>query len=181
MKATTGPIKGRGSPETALLGSLSTRKNETILNVFLQGGNIKWRGKMANLGKRNPQQQVVGRRTMTPLHNRPRLPVMRSPRQLPHSSKEWGQGACTCVHFYGLSAGTHYDKFQLCLGSKRLSKVYEMWSPKANYHLSYGPAVRQLIKEAQNIYTEQINQKRGGRRGEACQLPLFIYYKHHGT
>lgn len=35
---------------------LSSKKNEIILNVFLQGINIRLQKKMANLGKMNPKQ-----------------------------------------------------------------------------------------------------------------------------
>lgn len=40
---------------------LSTKKNESILNISLRGINIRLQKKVANLGGMNPKQEVVGR------------------------------------------------------------------------------------------------------------------------
>lgn len=103
---------------------LSTKKNETIFNISLQGINIRLQRKMANLGEMNPKQEVVGRSTMIPLHNSPELPVMRSPRQLSNSSKEEGEGTVTCVCvFYGLNTGTQISALSKLYN---VPKCYEM-------------------------------------------------------
>lgn len=48
---------------------LSTKKNESILNISLQGINIRLQREMANLEEMNPKQEMVGRSAMIPLHN----------------------------------------------------------------------------------------------------------------
>lgn len=97
---------------------LSTKKNESILNISLRGINIRLKKKVANLGGMNPKQEVVERSTVIPLHNSPELPVMRSPRQLSNSPKEWGKGTRTCVRILWAEHSTQISA---------LSKLYHVY------------------------------------------------------
>lgn len=80
-------VMGEEALKPLCMKGLKRERNETVSSIFLQRINIRLQKKTANLGNRNPKQSAV-LRALTPLHNSPELPVMRSLRQLPNSSKE---------------------------------------------------------------------------------------------
>lgn len=124
------------------------QKNETISSILLQRINIRLQKKIVNLGKMNPKQQAI-RRAQTWLHNSPELLVMRSLRQLPHSSKEWGgMYMHVWAYFMGWVQVPIMANFSLVCSLRFMKCDYK--KPIAIH--PQGPTVRRLIIGAQ--YTD---------------------------